>query len=204
MRAVAIVGLVALTALGTAWGCAAKRGREAAEQALKASDLTDPEEHYLGRAVTATFLTKYKPIGSEKLNGYVSLVGTAVALASDRPETFGGWRFQVVSGEDSRVMGIPGGFVLITEKRLRECTSEDELAAALAPAIGRVVRGDTLPQMEVKDLEEGVKVSSERILTGLFPEANEEGAEAVLRAGYDPMGKAPERVARFRAALAGS
>ncbi len=101
-------------------------------------DLTPEQEYYLGRTVAATLMAQYPPLESPELNRYVNLVGQAVALASDLPETFAGYHFQVLDSDEINAFATPGGFILVTRGLLRVCQSEDALASVLAHEVAHV------------------------------------------------------------------
>ncbi len=116
-----------------------------AEAAEKSFEDIDPEqEYYIGRAVTATILDTYPPAQDEALNRYVNLLGQTIALASDRPETFGGYHFLVLDTEEINAFAAPGGFILVSRGLIRCCRNEDELAAVLAHEVGHVAGKDGL------------------------------------------------------------
>jgi predicted Zn-dependent protease len=101
-------------------------------------DVTPEQEHYLGRAVAAEVAARYPAWNDEAANRYVTLVGTALARESGRPETYGGYHFQVLDSEEVNAFAAPGGFIFVTRGMLRLCTSEEEAAAVLAHEIAHV------------------------------------------------------------------
>lgn len=103
-----------------------------------AADISDSEEYYIGRAVSAELLSRYKPARDPELNRYVRTLGQAVAMVSDRPATYSGYRFQVLDSDEPNAFAAPGGFILVTRGLIRLARSEDELAAALAHEIAHV------------------------------------------------------------------
>ncbi|MBI4345490.1 MAG: M48 family metalloprotease [Elusimicrobia bacterium] len=103
-----------------------------------AADLSESEEYYIGRGVAAELLSRYEPSTDEALNRYVRLIGQAVAMASDRPETYGGYRFQVLESDEPNAFAAPGGFVLVTRGLVSLAENEDELACILAHEIAHV------------------------------------------------------------------
>jgi len=100
--------------------------------------LTPENEYWIGRAVTATILSRYPPYDRPNLNRYVNLVGQTLALFSERPETFGGYHFLVLDSDEINAFAGPGGLITVTRGMLRLCRTEDELAAVLAHEIGHV------------------------------------------------------------------
>ena len=53
-------------------------------------DITPEQEYYIGRAVAASILQTYAPLDDPAANAYLNRLGQTLAMASDRPETFGG------------------------------------------------------------------------------------------------------------------
>jgi predicted Zn-dependent protease len=88
--------------------------------------------------VTATIYTKYRPYNNEKANKYINLLGTSLAYSSRKPETYGGYHFQILDSADINAFGAPGGFIVVTRGLLQCAKSEDEVAAILAHEIGHV------------------------------------------------------------------
>lgn len=131
-RAVTKVG----TEVGVGVGVFTREEAEAIQRS--ADDITPEQEYYIGRAVAATILSQYKPYENPEANRYVNKVGQAVALASDKPETYRGYRFLILDSDEINAFAAPGGFVLVTRGLLRLCRTEDELAAVLAHEVGHV------------------------------------------------------------------
>ena len=101
-------------------------------------DITPEQEYYIGRSVAATILTKYKPYSNEAAHRYLNLLGQSLALASTKPETFGGYHFLILDSNEINAFAAPGGLILVTRGMLRCCRTEDALAAVLAHEIGHV------------------------------------------------------------------
>jgi predicted Zn-dependent protease len=140
-------GCTALTELGTAVGQATgsltpqqaqsiNRSAQAMEKTFQ--DITPEQEYYIGRSVAATVLHTYGPLDNAAANHYLNVIGRVLAQASDRPETFGGYHFQILNSDDVNAFSAPGGFVMISRGMLRCCRSEDAVAAVLAHEIGHV------------------------------------------------------------------
>jgi predicted Zn-dependent protease len=102
------------------------------------ADITPEQEYYIGRAVGATIVSKYKVYDEDAATRYVNLVGQTLAQASDKPETFAGYHFLILDSDEINAFAAPGGFIFISRGMLRLCHSEDELAAVLAHEIGHV------------------------------------------------------------------
>ena len=100
--------------------------------------LTPEQEYYIGRSVAATILSSYSAFDNKAANDYLNTLGQALALSSDKPETFGGYHFLVMDTDEVNAFAAPGGLILISRGMLRCCKNEDEVAAVLAHEIGHV------------------------------------------------------------------
>ena len=103
-----------------------------------AQDFTPEQEYYIGRAVAANLLATYPPADEPELNAYLNKVGQALALASDKPETFGGYHFLAMKTREVNAFACPGGFILVSKGLINLCRSEDDLAAVLAHEIAHI------------------------------------------------------------------
>jgi predicted Zn-dependent protease len=101
-------------------------------------DFTPEQEYFIGRSVGAVIVNRYKPYPNTEANNYLSLLGQALAQASDRPETFGGYHFLILDSEEINAFAAPGGLIFVSRGMLRCCKSEDAVAAVLAHEIGHV------------------------------------------------------------------
>lgn len=145
MQPVVAVG----TALGVASGTITHGQAESITRSAKAvgksfEDITTEQEYYIGRAVAANVLYQFRPFTNPELNRYVNMIGQTLAQASNRPQTFGGYHFQVIDSPEINAFAAPGGLILVTRGMLRCCKSEDALAAVLAHEIGHVQNQDGL------------------------------------------------------------
>jgi beta-barrel assembly-enhancing protease len=114
-----------------------------ASKATEASrPITDSEEYYVGRAVAARILGKYKLDQNPKLTQYVNEVGDTVARKSARPNPFRGYHFAVLDTEELNAFACPGGTIFVTRGLIKTCKNEDQLAAVLAHEVGHVVNKD--------------------------------------------------------------
>ena len=113
-----------------------KRGAAAVEKSWQ--DLTPEQEYYIGRAVAARVFETYRPLDQPAANAYLNVLGQSLAVFSERPETFGGYRFLLLDSDEVNAFAAPGGLILVTRGMLRCCENEDELAAVLAHEICHV------------------------------------------------------------------
>jgi predicted Zn-dependent protease len=101
-------------------------------------EFTPEQEYYIGRSVAAVILTKYQPYTNQPANQYLNLLGQTLALASDMPEIFRGYRFLVLNSDEINAFATPGGQIFVTRGLLRFCRNEDAVAAVLAHEIGHI------------------------------------------------------------------
>ncbi|MDC0336393.1 M48 family metalloprotease [Pseudodesulfovibrio sp.] len=119
-------------------------------------DITPEQEYYIGRSVAAIVLSKYQPLDHERSHQYVNVMGKMLAQASDRPETFGGYRFLVLDTDEINALSAPGGFIFISKGLLKCCRTEDAMASVLAHEIGHVQRKHGLQAIQKSRITEGV------------------------------------------------
>ena len=212
----AVTGFAALAAMALLTGCSAvQKGADilasqgkisekdrasiiGTSQALRSTfaDITDEEEYYIGRAVSALILSRYKTVDDAAFTHYLNLVGMAVVYNSDRPETFGGYHFTVLDSDEVNAMAAPGGFVFVTKGLLRRCADEETLAAILAHEVGHVAARHGLQSIKKSRLVDAFGVigstaasqlNSEELtkLTGLFEGALGDVLETLVGRGYD-------------------
>jgi len=112
--------------------------RSSSAMAKAAEDFTPEQEFYVGRSVGAVIVNRYKPLSNPQANAYLNLVGQALAMASDRPETFGGYHFLVLDSDEINAFASPGGLIFVSRGMLRLCKNEDEFAAVLAHEVAHV------------------------------------------------------------------
>lgn len=106
-----------------------------------ATPLTDEQEYYLGRTVSAVVLSKYHRVSDAALTNYVQSVAAIVAAVSDRPDTFGGYHVGILDTDEVNALSAPGGFIFLSRGFLKIIPNEDALAAVLAHEVGHVVKG---------------------------------------------------------------
>jgi predicted Zn-dependent protease len=106
--------------------------------------ITPEQEYYVGRAVGATIASQYKIWDNDAATRYINVVGQALAMASDKPETFGGYHFLIMDSDEINAFAAPGGFIFVSRGMLKLCKSEDDLAAVLAHEIAHVQLGHAI------------------------------------------------------------
>jgi predicted Zn-dependent protease len=182
---------------------AAKKAQEAKQ---KVDDLTfsEAEERKIGEDVSAKLRERFGVVQDPAIHKYVTLVGTAVAKQSDRPNL--NWTFIVLDTDGVNAFASPGGLVHVTRGALGIIKSEAELAGVLGHEIGHVTRKHTINAIKKNNM---VKMGSdaaasrsaiigqygnvayESILENSFDRSDEVDADRVSveltkKAGYAP------------------
>lgn len=94
-------------------------------------------EIQFGREVGARVLGRYGLYEKDQdVVKYVALVGTAVALRTNRPEL--SYKFAILDSDEINAYAAPGGYIFITKGAILQMKDESELAAVLAHEIAHV------------------------------------------------------------------
>jgi len=160
------------------------------------ADISEEEEYYIGRAVSAMILSQYPVYENERITQYVNLLGNSLAVYSDRPETYAGYHFLVLDSEEVNALAAPGGFIFITKGLLKKCRDEEMLGSILAHEIGHVTAKHGLQSIKKSRLVDAFgligKEAAERYspetlsrLTDIFENALGDIAENLIEKGYD-------------------
>jgi predicted Zn-dependent protease len=160
------------------------------------ADITEEEEYYIGRAVSAMILSRYPVYRNEALTQYMNHVGNAVVVHSDRPETYAGYHFLILDTEEVNALAAPGGFIFITKGLLKRCKDEEMLACILAHEVGHVSAKHGLQSIKKSRLidafsiigqEVAQRYGSEKLvqLTDIFEDVLGDIAEKLIERGYD-------------------
>ncbi len=163
--------------------------------AKAANSLSDEEEYYLGRGVSAVLLSRYKPFPNRQLQDYVSKVGSTVVAFSTRPEIFNGYHFMILDTDEVNAISAPGGFIFITKGFLKIIPDEESLAAVLAHEVGHVALSHGVQAISDSNLtqaltiigKEAVSASVDGVgseLVGVFGDSIKDVADTLLTKGY--------------------
>jgi beta-barrel assembly-enhancing protease len=118
--------------------------KKAADAAQKVDDLTisEAEERTIGEDVSLEIRKRFGVVQDPAVHKYVSLIGTTLAKASERPNL--NWTFIVLDTDGVNAFASPGGLVHITRGALGLAKNEAEVAGVLGHEIGHVVRKHTI------------------------------------------------------------
>lgn len=166
----------------------AKKGMELVSGA--AHKINEEEEYHIGRAVAANILGQYPLWKDGQLTGYVNLVGRALVLYSQRPETYGGYHFALLDTPEANAFSAPGGIIFLTRGIVEMAADEDELAAVLAHEIQHIVAKDPLKAIRSQRLKAlgtftaGEAVGSGGGALGVFQDSVMDISGTLLQKGY--------------------
>lgn len=174
---------------------------------LRELQVTDKEEQELGAAVSERIRARYGVVQDAAVHRYVSLVGSVLAQASDRPEL--PWTFIVLDTDGVNAFAAPGGYVHITRGALALIQNEAELAGVLGHELVHVTEKHTIRsiqksksvQMGASETLSGSAALLERAVTATYDnivekgfgraeenESDEKGIALANAVGYDPAG----------------
>ena len=103
-------------------------------------DFTVVDEYYLGRAVAANILTRYRPFTQNaEATQYLNRICQALVINSTHPATLRGYTVMILDSQEINAFASPGGHIFITRGFLQLATSEDMLAAIIAHELAHVM-----------------------------------------------------------------
>ncbi|TAL16385.1 hypothetical protein EPN96_09645 [bacterium] len=111
-----------------------------------------------GREVAAQILGTFPLYENKKIDDYLGLVGTALAMNGPRTEV--DYHFAILDTDVVNAFAAPGGFVFVTRGALELMEDEAELAALLAHEIAHITGRHIIKEMNVRS-------SGNEMITGL-------------------------------------
>jgi predicted Zn-dependent protease len=186
--------------------------KDSVDKAKQVKDIhiNEQQERQIGEQTSLSLRTRFGVVQDQNVTRYVTLVGSALAQASDRPKL--DWKFIILDTDAVNAFAAPGGFIHVTRGLLGFCKNEAELAGVLGHEITHVTAKHAVSFVEksksisigtdaVAEKEgytvELVAKASERIghflLDNEYSQANEDqadevGAQLANKLGYDPHG----------------
>ncbi|MDR1973029.1 MAG: M48 family metalloprotease [Treponema sp.] len=102
-------------------------------------EITPEQEYYIGRAVGATILARYRIYtGSPARTLYVNKILQAVVVNSPKPELYNGYHALILDSPEINAFATSGGHVFVTLGLVNTAASEDALAAVLAHEVAHI------------------------------------------------------------------
>jgi predicted Zn-dependent protease len=104
-----------------------------------AEEITPEQEYYIGRAVGAHILARYRVDNSKPaLTAYLNRIANAIVINSSRPVWYNGCHVAILDSPEINAFATSGGHIFVTQGLLENASSEDALAAALAHEIAHI------------------------------------------------------------------
>jgi predicted Zn-dependent protease len=116
-----------------------KSGADKAADAKAKADkmhIGEKDERKIGDQTSLMLRTRFGVVQDPKVTKYVTLVGSALAQASERPNL--DWKFIVLDTDAVNAFAAPGGLIHVTRGLLGFCKNEAELAGVLGHEITHV------------------------------------------------------------------
>src|ERR1051326_7208142 len=128
-----------------------KSGADKAANAKKEVDkvrpMTEKEERALGDQTSLALRNRFGVVQDAKVTKYVTLVGSALAAASERPNL--DWKFIVLDTDAVNAFAAPGGLIHVTRGLLGFAKNEAELAGVLGHQLTHVTAKHTVHFIEL-------------------------------------------------------
>lgn len=102
-------------------------------------EITPEEEYYVGRAVAAKILAKYRVLDCPQAQGYLNRILHSLTVFSERPILFRDYCVVILDSDEVNAFATAGGHVMVTRGLVSCADSEDALAAVLAHEVGHVL-----------------------------------------------------------------
>ena len=106
-------------------------------------------EIVFGRGIASKLLGKYELLKDEKINDYISKVGTGIAAQFGRKPIK--YFFGILISEEINAFATSGGYIFITTGTLKTLENEAQLAGVLAHEISHDRRKHVIQNLNLKD-----------------------------------------------------
>jgi predicted Zn-dependent protease len=102
-------------------------------------DISPEDAYFLGRAVAANILTRYrlsaqKPAAAE----YLNQICAAITINSPMPDMYKGYHVAILDSPELNAFATAGGHIFVCRGLMEALTNEDALAAVLAHEIAHI------------------------------------------------------------------
>ncbi len=198
---------------GSAESAPAARQRESASSNAAYTKEDIAVEVLFGREVAARLAGRYGLYEKPDVTRYVSLVGNALALSTNRPEL--DFRFGVLDTDEINSYAAPGGYVFVTRGAMSKMEDEAELAGVLAREMAHVLNRDMVRHLDIRST--GTPGSAAQLIAGpsqpvtavflqLWDENNavDRAMDILYRKGYAPADEeSADKASVLYAALSG-
>jgi len=167
------------------------RKRLSSNDEVAQSDIT--EEVRFGREVAARIIGRFGLYDKPILTKYVNLVGTVLAMSTNRPELE--FHFGVLNTDEINAYAAPGGYIFVTRGALLKMQDEAELAGVLSHEISHVVEKHVVRELNIHGSEDSSAYSAAsslaRVIGGstdaaraAFTQAVDQAMDILFKNGY--------------------
>ncbi len=162
----------------------------------KAAEVITPEqEYYIGRAVAANIVGKYRLDSNQKIEAYLNKICKTIVINSEQPDLFKGYYVALLKTRKINAFSTPGGHILVSRGLLRCANSEDALAAVIAHEIAHIqlqhsikaIKSGRTVEAIFATADSAVKISSKgnmREITNSFSEGVDDIVSQMVEKGY--------------------
>jgi predicted Zn-dependent protease len=102
-------------------------------------DVFPQDAYFLGRAVAANIIGRYRPYNQKpEATRYVNEICAAVAINSPVPDIYNGYHVMILDSPELNAFATTGGHIFVTRGLIEALQTEDALAAVIAHEIAHV------------------------------------------------------------------
>jgi predicted Zn-dependent protease len=102
-------------------------------------DVFPQDAYFLGRAVAANIISRYRPYTQNpRAERYLNEICAAIAVNSPMPEIYNGYHVMILDSPELNAFATAGGHIFITRGLVETLASEDALAAVFAHEIAHI------------------------------------------------------------------
>jgi predicted Zn-dependent protease len=125
-----------------------------------AEEITPEQEYYIGRAVAANILSRYKLWDrNPRLIAYVNQICNAIVINSPRPDIFNGYHVMLLDSDEINAFATSGGHIFITRGLVAVAKSEDALAGVIAHEIGHIQLQHSIKSIKTSRITQALLVT---------------------------------------------
>jgi predicted Zn-dependent protease len=102
-------------------------------------DVFPLDAYFLGRAVAANIVGRYRPYAQKsEAERYLNKICAAIAINSPMPDMYNGYHVMILDSAEFNAFATSGGHIFVTRGLLGTLATEDALAATLAHEIAHI------------------------------------------------------------------
>jgi beta-barrel assembly-enhancing protease len=102
-------------------------------------DINPEQEYYIGRAVAANLLGRYRLYnGNPNLTTYLNKICAAIAINSPQPDIYNGYHVAMLNTDEINAFATSGGHIFVTRGIIKAADTEDGLAGIIAHEVAHI------------------------------------------------------------------